>query len=62
MNKVYVVMACGGFWEESYDCILKIFANEHDAEEYREHFLSSPELLADYEDLDSVYISEWDVE
>ena len=62
MNKVYLVYACGGRWEESYDILLKVFDAEFKAEAYKEHFLNSPELLADFEDLDGVYVTAWDVE
>lgn len=63
MSKVYVVMAYGGQWEESYYVIDKIFLTRARAEEYREHFLNSPELMSDYGDeFEGLDIEEWDAE
>lgn len=60
MNKVYAVEVCGGYWEESYTCIVRMFFFKDAAEAYKKEFLRSPEC-EDYEDLDAVYIVEYDV-
>ena len=60
MNKAYAVEVCGGYWEESYTCIVRMFASKDAAEAYKEEFLNSPER-EDYEDLDDVYVVEYDV-
>ena len=62
MNKVYIVMAYGGYYEESCESIVKIFATESDAEAFKELFLNSPELNEDYGDLHSAYVVGYDVE
>lgn len=62
MNKVYIVKAYGGYYEDSYDDIVKIFASEADAEAFKELFLNTPELHEDYEDLHEVRVVVWDVE
>ena len=61
MNKVYIVKARGGDYEESYTDIVMVFASKPDAEAYAEKFLNSPELNEDYPDLYDVYVVEYDV-
>lgn len=61
MNKVYIVKACGGYYDESYALIVDIFASKDDAEAFAKKFLSSPELNEDYPDLDDAYVVEYDV-
>lgn len=63
MSKVYVVMAYGGQYEESYYVIDKIFQTREKAEAYKKHFLSSPELMNDYgDDFEGLDIEEWNAE
>lgn len=62
MNKVYVVLACGGDYDESYEAIVKIFADKDKAELFKERFLNSPELNSDYDCLYAAYVVEYDVE
>lgn len=61
MNKVYIVKARGGYYEDSYSDIVEVFASKADAETYAENFLNTPELNEDYPDLHDVYVVEWDV-
>lgn len=61
MNKVYIVKARGGDYEESYTDIVKVFSSKADAEAYAEKFLNSPELNEDYPDLYDAYVVEYDV-
>ena len=63
MEKVYVVSAdCGGCFVQPHDCVVKIFADKDKAEAFKEHFVNSPELLKDYDELNAVYVVEYDVE
>ena len=61
MNKVYIVKARGGYYEEAYTDIVMVFASKTDAEAYAEKFLNSLELNEDYPDLYDVYVVEYDV-
>ena len=62
MNKIYIVQAQGGEYEESYTCIIKVCSTREKAEAYIRQFLNSPELQEGYEDLYDIYIIEWDVD
>lgn len=61
MNKVYIVKASGGYYDESYTLIVDVFASKADAEAFAKKFLDSPELNEDYPDLEDAYVVEYDV-